>query len=856
MKLQIRIILLLLGMILIMAPAVRAVKAMPGLITIRQPDGSTLAIRLYGDERSHYSTTGDGYLVIQNRKGFYCYGTTAGQAVVAGERIARDNGQRSDDDKRYLKSIDTKQLLARYKSMPVKSALRSEAIPLGKRLMLKEQNPAAQSGRMLAKAQSPDTLHELVILANFSDTVYVTPNPGQAFSNLFNQHDYNNNGGTGSVRDYYYDNSMGNLVFDFTVVGPVTLPHPMAFYGKNTGGTQGNDTLPGQMVYDACVKAHALPNINFSRFDNDGDGVVDNVFVVYAGVNEAEGGAASTLWPSRWSLSDNNITPLYYDGVTIDGYDISSELQRSSNGSRRMAPIGTFCHEFGHALGLPDFYDTDTSTGTEAGGTSTWDLMDYGNYNNNGCTPPFLTSIERWMLGWMTPAMLTEPVSVTLNPLGTSNYACRLNMPVANEFYLFENRQQSSWDKYLNGHGMLIYHVDMTDLAPWQNNTINTNSSHQYANLVEADNNEKSNTIAGDPFPGTSGKTSFTDASYPYIFSWYSSSKIGKPVTNITENLSSSTITFDFCGGNAGFYAPPVALQAGMVRDTSFVANWNPVSSSDAVTYYVDVYNKGSITETEDFASLISMAVPDGWSGNPASSTVTYSDAPCAALLTKTGDAVVSKTYSASATSLSFWAMADGGSATLKVEGYDGKTWTEISSLAINETSKTYTFDSSTTPPLPDGYSQFRFANASANNGIRIFLDDVATAHEGTVPISRFTNINAGSGSAIRIHPVTKGITYYYVVRASSPSLNPIYTSPNSNEISVVPMAVQVLAESDGKVKIITTSDTNRVEAYTATGQKVADISVGKGVYLLNRLPRHTFYIIRVNEQSFKVVTP
>ena len=201
-----------------------------------------------------------------------------------------------------------------------------------------------------------------------------------------NKPGYSDNGATGSARDYYYDNSNGVFEPIFDVYGPIKLSQNMAYYGAND--SSGNDKNPEQAVKEAC---QAIDNIvDFSNYDLDGDGEVDLVYMVYAGKGEADGGSSNTIWPHQWNLSSAGVN-LILDGKTVDRYACGSEL----NGSGSIDGLGTICHEFGHAMGLPDFYDTDYDTNGQGRTLLDYSLMDSGSYNNDGWTPPYLNMEER-----------------------------------------------------------------------------------------------------------------------------------------------------------------------------------------------------------------------------------------------------------------------------------------------------------------------------------------------------------------------------------------------------------------------------------------------------------------------------
>ena len=371
----------------------------------------------------------------------------------------------------------------------------------------------------------------LVILVNFADKEFVTTSPQTTLSRIFNEKGYF----AGSVHDYFYDQSYGLFDLEFDVVGPYTLSHDMAYYGENN--SKGDDKRAATMISEACYMADK--DVDFNSYDWDGDGEVDQVYVIYAGYSEAEGAKSTTIWPHEWdldsavSIHDGNGS-FKLDGVVINTYACSSELQ-GTRGSR-ISGIGTACHEFAHCLGLPDMYDT---TGN-AFGMDSWDLLDYGCYNNDGHTPAPFTSYERMFCGWLTPIVITGPVKVEgLGPITFSPVAYIIyNKAYPNEFYMLENHQQQSWDKYSYGHGLLVVHVDYDEIA-WLDNSVNDKASHQRMTIVPADNSLSNRNLAGDPFPGTGGNTSLTNTTQPAA-KLYNANADGQkflscPITHIQE---------------------------------------------------------------------------------------------------------------------------------------------------------------------------------------------------------------------------------------------------------------------------------------------------------------------------------
>ena len=506
----------------------QAVPAYPYPIKITQPDGSELTIRLHGDEFFNYKTTEDGYALVHDATGFLTYAQqdTDGNLKTTNVR-ANEIKKRTSTETETIKKL-------------------TPNISFTKQSLLKRAQRALVSTSSTRQKVYPltGTPKSLVILVNFSDKSFVTSTPLTAYTNLLNQTGYSTNGGTGSAKDYFRDNSMSAFSPEFDVVGPYTLPNAMAFYGGNDAS--GNDKEPQQMVIDACTLA-SNAGIDFTQYDTDNDGIVDNIFIYYAGYNEAEGGPANSIWPHRWALADNSTK---FNGKIISDYACTSELKGSSGSN--MCGIGTFCHEFGHVLGLPDYYATNDATHHTL---STWNIMDYGPYLNGGRTPPAYSAFDRFYLNWLIPVELKKAANVTLEALPTSNKAYLITQngnhnlngsnPSPIEFFTLENRQQTGWDTYLPGHGMLITHIYYNSTT-WNANTVNNVATAMGVDIVEADGIARSETSSidatdsGDPFPGTSNVTSYS----PVLRSGVN---INKPLTAITE--TKGIIKFKFMGG-------------------------------------------------------------------------------------------------------------------------------------------------------------------------------------------------------------------------------------------------------------------------------------------------------------------
>ncbi len=304
----------------------------------------------------------------------------------------------------------------------------------------------------------------------------------------------------------------------------MALKNASDYYGENT--SLGNDKNCGDAVLEA-VEAMA-DVIDWSLYDSNGDGTVDDVVVIYAGNSEYSGGGDNAILPKSYLLMYDKYTDSKYNrkGAKIGKYYINSYTLINELADDHYDGIGTFVHEFMHGMGLADVYTT-----YEAGAAYTprfYDVMDVGIYNNDSKTPPTTSSFERYALGWIEPEVITGPCEITLPPLLDSNKACLI--PISQtEFYMLENRQQASWDTYLPGHGMLIWHIHYSENI-WYNNSANKTETHQRIDLVEAcgEYSTSSSVTSGYPFPGTQGVTSHTPMAW-------NGSDLGLTITDIKE---------------------------------------------------------------------------------------------------------------------------------------------------------------------------------------------------------------------------------------------------------------------------------------------------------------------------------
>ena len=581
-----------------------AVPAKRVLKSIRQSDGTDLFIQLYGDEYFHYYATVDGIPIKIAPNGSYYYASWSADSLKASSVLAHNKEGRTMEECNYLDSY------VRPVKQNIQSIWKNRVTERNRQRLCRFTGQRRNLSQNTSETVISGEKKGLVILVNFTDVTHSSSNPQQIFNAMMNEVGYKGNGQYGSVHDYFYAQSYGRFSLNFDVIGPVTLGHPMSYYGADRGG-EGNDIRPGAMIAEACILADK--QIDYSDYDWDGDGIVEQVYVIYAGYGQASGASSNTIWPHEWDLYSSDYGKvLQLDGVTINTYACGSELSGTSG--KVIDGIGTTCHEFSHCMGLPDFYDTE---GSGNFGMDCWSLMDYGCYNDDGNTPAGYTSYEKMFCGWLTPVELNEACKIKdMQALSEAEEAYIIyNEANKNEYYLLENRQQTGWDSKGYGHGMLVLHVDY-DPEVWSQNTINNTRSHQRMTIIPADNSfaHTAISLAGDPFPGKSGKNALTDTSSPaatlYNLNTDGRKYMGKPIENITEN--DGRIAFDFMGG-VSIPVPEILPPAISPSKGEFTARWKPVAEAESYTLQLIAYDgektQPSIVLTEDFNRFISKSL-------------------------------------------------------------------------------------------------------------------------------------------------------------------------------------------------------------------------------------------------------
>lgn len=567
---------------------------------VQQPDGSVLTVMLRGDENFHYTSTEDGQPLVQRADGAYCYATLDSNGkLTASAQVAHDVESRGAAELSFLNYYTAESQKVR--SLGMERAKQRNARRMAR---LANRGVVDASGKPVRRVMAGATGGEgigvtgkrkgLVILVNFKDNKMQSKHTQAEWNDYFNKVGYNKYGNNGSVHDYFYAQSYGKLDLEFDVIGPVTVSKNMASYGANDA--QGNDIDPAGMIKEACELAYAKEKMDMSQYDWDGDGAVDQVYVIYAGYGEAAGGDANTIWPHEWDIQGGGYS-LVLGGQRIRTYACSSEL--NGGYGTDISGIGTACHEFSHCMGIPDFYDT---AGGGCFGMDAWDLMDYGSYGGDGYEPTGYNTYEKWVSGWIEPTILTAPCYIkNMKPLSDAPEACVVfNEANKNEYYIFENRQLKGTDVALPNHGMLVIHVDY-DQKVWFDNEVNNTSNHQRFTVVPADNKLTSETVTGDTYPGTTKSTELTDTSKPAatLFNANSDGRkfLGKPVTEITEK--DGLISFTFMGG-VNLDAPQPKVMN--MTETSFTGGWNAVDGAES--YTVELREKSNLPSVDEAVKL------------------------------------------------------------------------------------------------------------------------------------------------------------------------------------------------------------------------------------------------------------
>lgn len=536
-----------------------AAKAYPGIVTVTQSDGTELNVRIYGDEHFNWLTTEDGVLLVQEGNNYYIAETTSYGTLKATKFIAHNANKRVPAEIKAIK----KQKLSRFRSNALKQASLAKAMGTGN-----------NGVKYFPHSGSP---RALIILVEFSDTLFQSgekaknvfehflkgkaednlPDGYEAYTGSYKNEKLRNKG---SVADYFYDMSQGTYTPQFDVVGPYKLNHPSLYYGK------GDNDNTYALVSDACKAADK--DVDFSQYDADGDGMVDLVYIIYAGYPASMSGNPNDIWPKSGTGSFGT-----YDGKQVSRFGVHAELSfgwamNQKNGFL-LSGIGLFCHEFSHTLGLPDLYPTIESARVDNQNPEMWDLMDGGEYTFNGgyCPTPY-SPWELDVMGWTSPVELgDEAKQVKLNSYYKERTAYKINGE-NDEYLLIQNIQKGGWwNGIANVYntGMLIWRIDYgtkdVNLFDNPNNTLGKPkvmivpadgyviSDYNHGKGKQWTDAEYKASLKADPFPGAGNVTKLLSVVLNH-------STLEKPIYNIKEE--NEVITFDYLDNISAIQLPSV----------------------------------------------------------------------------------------------------------------------------------------------------------------------------------------------------------------------------------------------------------------------------------------------------------
>ena len=488
---------------------VQAVPAFPGEISYKQPDGTVVKYHLRGDEHRHWMETPGGYLLQKSADGYLMYAEQADGAVKASSVPYAGNDAAAMGKIRLLTAKEARQMAVSPKAVGDPSLSVGSSFPTtGKRKLL-------------------------MLLVNYANTQTTIPRAN--FEEMMNAEGYN---GTGSFRDFFLDNSYGQLDVETTVVGWIQLQS-----NKYAYSTEDMTALISEAI--SIIDGE----IDFTEFDNDGDGILDGLSIIHQGYGQEVTGSADDVW----SHSGDLLSEIYADGVRVRTYTIQPELLYDMH----QMTVGLFCHEFGHNLGAPDFYDTDyESSGGSFTGTGVWDIMSGGSWNQvnlEGDSPSHINMWQKMQFGWVTPQYLTESCSITDMPSASSEpVGYIMNTQREGDYFVLENRVPTGFDRTLPGGGLIIYHADENRISSTVTmNTVNVDYNQGLYTVCASATTDPGTTPgsygeidnAGAAFPGTTGASEFSDATTPSAHS-----NDGKYSYAALRNIQSdgTTVSFDF----------------------------------------------------------------------------------------------------------------------------------------------------------------------------------------------------------------------------------------------------------------------------------------------------------------------
>ncbi len=578
-----------------------AMPAKPGFRSFTQPDGKTLVLEQRGDEFANWFVDKNGNRYNRDADGFFHL--MSEQEVFQVISLGRNLRRRMNASKRDVPFTD----------------------------------------------MTHGTRKIPVILVEFTDVKFTIDDPHGNFDKLLNETGYNgyrNAGATGSVRDFYMDNSHGAFEPVFDIYGPVQVDTTLRYYGKREGNSA--DAHAELALYDACLKLEN--DVDFSQYDYDNDGYVDMTLFYYAGGSEAEGWDSDAIWPHQWSVQNSSSYEARshrFNGKRLDRYFCTAEL-KGQKGRSTMCSIGPTCHEFGHSLGLPDFYDTNYEEDGDAGDVYIFSTMCSGPYLDDQRTPPYFGAEERIMLGWMEKSNVQELVPGAINlHFIDENTAYKTSTTADDEYFLYESRGGTKWDKAVP-RGLVVYHVDKCPYHDvngvsaynlwyyWEYyNSINNYAEHPCYYTVAAPAPEILNyspylrSYSDLVFPGSYNVTDFHPIDWQGVPGGISISNITAYADGtVTFNAEQASVAMNVSGTVKDTYGSP--LQDAIITITAIESETKVAGgicirkeSSPIAQTTTDASGKYSCELPEDAPSTLNISVSkDGYVGQ--SRTVVY----------------------------------------------------------------------------------------------------------------------------------------------------------------------------------------------------------------------------------------
>lgn len=518
-----------------------AAPALRGTFSVKQADGTLLTIEQFGDEYHHWTATPDGVIVIPTAHGYFLAQIDHAGQLSASSTLAHEAGQRGPEEQALIKRQEMRHDL--FYEQGIQASRRAPSITNTKYV------PHTGSPRILT------------ILATFQNVPFTINEPARAFDQYLNADTLidlgnDNNLQSASIRKYFETSSHGQFQPRFDVVGPVMLPQDMEYYGGNSN--TGSDDNYTEFFRDAIEQTKDMVN-NWKIYDNDGDGAIDLVCIIFAGFGQNQGGNSNTLW-ARSSALNLDIN----DTLRISNFNCFSELLHPHYPSK-INGSGVLIHEFSHCMGLPDLYATISNAHINNQSMETWSVMDYGLYNHNGYAPCPYTAWEQESMGWTKIEDVTELMTDgkclidNVLPLEEGGKAYKMvNSANDCDYIIMENIQKKGLNSYAYGHGLLVYHVDYPHTSINVNDHPNNVPGHPSVAIVPAGGilinhylrkgqyEEWEASLAAAPFPGTNEVTRLTDLQQLPNYCFYSNDAIptGMMLTNIIEDDESGAVSF------------------------------------------------------------------------------------------------------------------------------------------------------------------------------------------------------------------------------------------------------------------------------------------------------------------------